>query len=185
MRVQPRQWPASRPAVVSPKWLPHKLEKAIALCTAARVAAPAACASAPTGHTPLGVQRMGQGPRQEGSEEVRLQLARLLICLLRPPDASQHTIQQQLPDLVAATCSAVADASPDIKRVRLPMCHMLCHSARLCAGSLRPWAQVASSASATTPVGSMGVQGGSAGVAAAFVALVGQHIQRLGWSQPY
>ena len=93
---------------------------------------------------PLGVQRMGQGPRQEGSEEVRLQLAHLLICLLRPPDASQHTIKQQLPDLVAATCSAVADASPDIKRVRLPMCHMLCHSARLCAGSLRLWAQVAS-----------------------------------------
>ena len=76
-------------------------------------------------HT-VGVQRMGQGPRQEGSEEVRLQLARLLICLLRPPDASQLTIQQQLPELVATACSAIADASPDIKRVRLFLCHMLC-----------------------------------------------------------
>lgn len=68
-----------------------------------------------------GLQRMGQGPRQEGSEEVRLQLARLLISLLRPPKASPKAIEQQLGDLVAIVCSAIADPSPEIKRVR-PNC---------------------------------------------------------------
>ena len=71
------------------------------------------------------MQRMGQGPQREASEEVRLQLARLLVALLRPPSASQPAVQpgvqpavqQQLGGLVACACSGVSDASPEIKRV--------------------------------------------------------------------
>ena len=52
---------------------------------------------------------------QETSEEVRLQLINLALCMLRQPGPGMHA---KLDDLTAVACAALADPSPDIKRVR-------------------------------------------------------------------